>query len=74
VHDWKALDLLNSVVNFPLGANKRHLTLALEHAKAHNRTDLMLEDLPAYIKEHEIGKDLPDMVATGGMHPDVVAR
>lgn len=72
--DWKALDLLKGVVNLPLGANKRHLTLALEHAQTHNKTDLMLKELPAYIKEHGIGKVLPDMVATSGEHSDLVAR
>ena len=72
--DCKALDLLKGVVNLPLGANKRHLTLALEHAQAHNEENLMLTQLPAYIKQHAIGHNLPDMAATDGKHPDVVAR
>lgn len=76
MHDCKALDLLKAVVDRPLGANKRHLTLALEYAQIHNETELMLKNLPAYIQKHEIGKDLPDMAATDvtyGKHPGVVA-
>ncbi|KAJ4405242.1 hypothetical protein N0V91_005402 [Didymella pomorum] len=50
IHNWKAPDPLKGIVNLPLEANRRHLTLAFEHARAHNRTDLMLKDLPVYIK------------------------
>jgi hypothetical protein len=74
VDDWKVLDLLKGVVNMPLGANKRHLTLAIEHARAHNEKELRLKELSAYIKTHAIGHHLPDMVAIDKEHPDVVAR
>lgn len=74
VKDWKILDPERGLINLPLGADKYHLTLAVEHAEFWDDTELLISESPAYIKEFEIGKDLPDMMVAAGWHPDDAAR
>lgn len=58
VDDWKVLDLLKDVLNLPLKANKRHLTIAIEHVEFWDETELWLSELLTYIKKHGIGEDI----------------
>lgn len=71
--EFKLVDLAKGVSRFPEGPGRRHLTMAVEHARREQHSEVTLDQINEYISEHQIGKDLCDMGALD-QNPDGASK
>ncbi|KAH6629357.1 hypothetical protein C7974DRAFT_424413 [Boeremia exigua] len=72
IDDCQLSALVKGVKHLPQGPGRRHLTMAIERAREQG-DDLLLSQVPFYVKVYRTGEDLPDM-STYTKHPDVASH